>query len=95
MKTTELKLFLKKITYLVLLLVFSSCSIGKPEMQFQLIPSEESGITFSNDLTYTDDFNVYKYRNFYNGGGVAVGDVNNDSLVDLYFLRGSKWSQML
>ena len=94
MKTTELKLFLKKITYLVLLLVFSSCSIGKPEMQFQLIPSEESGITFSNDLTYTDDFNVYKYRNFYNGGGVAVGDVNNDSLVDLYFTANQKSNEL-
>ena len=44
-----------------------------------------TGIDFSNDLTYDNDFNVYKYRNFYNGGGVSIGDINNDNLLDIYF----------
>jgi hypothetical protein len=52
--------------------------------QFQLLPSDFTGISFSNDLVSTDEFNVYKYRNFYNGGGVAIGDVNNDGLQDIY-----------
>ncbi|WP_431156602.1 VCBS repeat-containing protein [Winogradskyella poriferorum] len=52
--------------------------------QFKLLSEEETGISFSNDLVSTDDFNVYKYRNFYNGGGVAIGDVNNDGLQDVY-----------
>ena len=51
---------------------------------FELMPSEFTGINFSNDLVSTDEFNVYKYRNFYNGGGVAIGDINNDGLVDIY-----------
>ncbi|NNE28935.1 MAG: VCBS repeat-containing protein, partial [Saprospiraceae bacterium] len=46
---------------------------------------EETGIDFRNDLPYTEDFNTYTYRNFYNGGGVALGDINNDGLVDIYF----------
>ncbi len=44
-----------------------------------------TGVTFSNDLAYTEQLNPYTYRNFYNGGGVGVGDFDNDGLVDLYF----------
>jgi len=52
---------------------------------FTTIPAQHSGITFQNDLTYTEAFNTYTYRNFYNGGGVGVGDVNNDGLQDVFF----------
>ena len=52
--------------------------------QFELLSSEATNINFQNQLTSTDTFNVYRYRNFYNGGGVAIGDVNNDGLQDIY-----------
>ncbi len=52
---------------------------------FTLMPGDSTGITFSNDLQHTEEFNMYTYRNFYNGGGVGVGDINNDNLPDLFF----------
>ena len=70
---------------LILLLIIFSCDKKQEELaQFQLLSSEKTGIDFANNLESTNDFNVYKYRNFYNGGGVAIGDVNNDGLQDVY-----------
>jgi len=74
----------------VLLLAFSCKDMNEEIIanvdspQFKLLSTETTGINFINDLVSTDDFNVYKYRNFYNGGGVALGDINNDGLQDIY-----------
>jgi hypothetical protein len=52
---------------------------------FQSLDPERTGVTFSNDLFPSTDLNMVNYIYYYNGGGVAVGDVNGDRLVDLYF----------
>ena len=64
-------------------LLFSSCTDEKEDSLFVL--RNDIGIDFANNLTYTEEFNPYTYRNFYNGGGVALGDINNDGLIDIYF----------
>ncbi|MBK8566477.1 MAG: VCBS repeat-containing protein [Saprospiraceae bacterium] len=52
---------------------------------FQQIPATESSVTFSNRITESDSFNVLTFEYVYNGGGVGVGDFNNDGLQDLFF----------
>jgi enediyne biosynthesis protein E4 len=47
--------------------------------------ASKSGIEFNNSLTYTERLNPYTYRNFYNGAGVAIGDLDNDGLEEVYF----------
>lgn len=77
----------KRIGFCLILCMLFAC--GGPnstavEELFELKDNEAIGIAFSNDLSYSSDFNVYKYRNFYNGGGVAIGDINNDGLADVF-----------
>ena len=52
---------------------------------FELIDASESGIDFANNVENQENFNILTYRNYYNGAGVAIGDVNNDGLNDIYF----------
>ena len=52
---------------------------------FKLLKPEDTGVDFTNSVTETEGFNILSYRNFYNGGGVAVGDINNDDSPDIFF----------
>ena len=70
---------------IILIIILSACSKQKKDKLFDLISTQKSNITFINSLEYTEQLNPYTYRNFYNGGGVAIGDFNNDSLQDIFF----------
>lgn len=61
---------------------------------FHLVPEDSSGVHFENNLSYDNSFNVYKYRNYYNGGGVAIGDIDNDGLPDLYFTANEEENKL-
>lgn len=81
--TMPMKFLIVSVTCLAVL-YFSSCKNGKEQKNlFEL--KESTGINFSNNVKDTKDFNVLTYRNFYNGGGVAIGDVDNDGLADVFF----------
>lgn len=65
------------------IILFSCSAPTKQNTLFELV--ENSGIDFNNKVEDNDTINILNYRNFYNGGGVAVGDLNNDGLVDVFF----------
>lgn len=70
---------------IIFLFVFSCDNNQAVDTLFTEINSNHSGIDFENKLAFDQQFNIYTYRNFYNGGGVALGDINNDGLIDIYF----------
>jgi hypothetical protein len=71
-------------------LLIQACSNPKEPTLFEKVEGTTSGIVFSNDLSFDKEFNIYTYRNFYNGGGVALGDLNNDGLLDVYLTANMK-----
>ncbi len=86
----------KKFTFLACIIItfFSSCKTDTKSKDhtdsnnstslFTRIDKEDSGFDFTNNIENSSDFNIFQYRNFYNGGGVAIGDINNDGLSDIY-----------
>ncbi|MDX1908377.1 MAG: VCBS repeat-containing protein [Bacteroidia bacterium] len=60
-------------------------AVEAPSDLFVSLPADQTGIQFINQVQDGEQFNVLTYRNYYNGGGVALGDVNNDGLPDIYF----------
>ncbi|RYF77908.1 MAG: RNA-binding protein [Cytophagaceae bacterium] len=69
---------------LLVFAVVNACQFGKKPM-FSLVSSDRSHLTFTNTITETDSFNVLNFEYIYNGGGVGIGDVNNDGLQDIFF----------
>lgn len=73
-------------TFVFLLLFFFSCQPEPaPGGPFELLSGSETGLNFQNTLIQSSAFNVFNYMYFYNGGGLAAGDFNNDGRIDLYF----------
>jgi len=72
---------------LFFLLIFSSCEKdhGAPTALFKSIKAKDTGVDFRNDITENETVNYFTYPYLYMGGGIAIGDVNNDGLQDLYF----------
>jgi hypothetical protein len=74
--------------WILSLLLFVSCN--RPEHLFVSLPSSKTNIDFNNKLEKKDLFNILYYLYYYNGGGVAIGDINNDGLPDIYFTANSR-----
>ena len=74
--------------------VSSTYSYGQELKLFESVPPKKSGIQFKNTITETLDYNALTHENMYNGGGVAVGDVNNDGLDDIYFVSNMKFNKL-
>ena len=78
-----------------LLIFFSGCNaLPKKNALFKVVDDKETGLHFTNHLTATASFNLFNYMYFYNGGGAAAADFNNDGKIDLFFTANQGKNKM-
>jgi enediyne biosynthesis protein E4 len=76
---------MKPQTLLITLIIFITTACQSDDKMFTSLSKSSTNINFRNILEESEELNVLNYTYFYNGGGVAVGDVNNDGLTDIFF----------
>lgn len=84
----------KYLIYLTAILSLWACKNKAEKPLFVALEAEKTGLQFSNVLNETEGLNILDYLYFYNGGGVAVGDINNDNLPDVYLVSNQKANQL-
>ena len=80
---------MKQILFAFLLLT-SCIACNKEKTLFVALDSKQTGIDFNNKITENDTLNILTTEFVYNGGGVAIGDLNGDGLQDVFFSRATK-----
>src|ERR1035437_10072025 len=93
-KKRSLETFYIKSYQIAFLLAISACTLGQNPKLFEQVPSKKSGIVFKNTITENEQHNALTYENLYNGGGVAVGDINNDGLEDIFFISNMGYNKL-
>ena len=69
----------------LLLVLLSGCQWFRRDTRFERLTGDQTGIRFANTITESDSLNAFRFDYIYNGGGVGVGDLNNDGRTDVFF----------
>lgn len=94
MQTINLSNPLRSLIVLIAFLALGCQSDNSHLAQFELLTFEDTGLNFTNNPQQTLDFNIFNYMYFFNGGGVSVGDFNNDGLQDIFFTSNMAANKM-
>jgi hypothetical protein len=82
------------LSYWILAIVILNSCAEKKETLFTSLPANKTGIDFVNRIADTDSLNILDYLYYYNGGGVAIADFNNDGLADIYFTSNQQSNKL-
>jgi len=93
---------MKRVHYIIKIAFLAICSVFQLSCDsnlyntklFKLHTPNQTGISFSNDIVETEEFNILEYLYMYNGGGVAIGDINNDGLPDIYLTANQQINRL-
>lgn len=80
----SLRFFVRILSFFFLFAALFSCGDGAGPKRFEMLDQRETGVDFVNGLIESDTMNILGFEYMYHGGGVAVGDINNDGLPDIY-----------
>ncbi len=78
----------------ILCLLPFGCIHAQDDQLFEPLSARKTGVKFKNTIKETESQNALTYENLYNGGGVAVGDINNDGLEDIYFVSNMEYNKL-
>ena len=70
--------------------LFLGCQTAPTSTLFKDLPAAETGLDFINHISNAENFNMIDYLYYYDGGGVALGDINNDGLIDIYLVSNEE-----
>src|SRR6476469_2246359 len=73
------------LVWIIICFAFACKNKAKAPVFFRTLTADSTGLNFANNLTPTNEFNMFHYMYFYNGAGVGAADFNNDGLIDLFF----------
>lgn len=86
--------FLPFTIIVVVLVLFARCAADKRDTIFQKLDRSDTGVDFINEVNESEALNILNYMYLYNGGGVALGDFDNDNLLDIFFTSNQHFDKL-
>jgi enediyne biosynthesis protein E4 len=86
--------FSNKLFQTIIFMIPAVCLNGQSLKLFEPIPSQKSGVSFKNIIEENEQHNALTHENLYNGGGIGIGDINNDGFDDIFFISNMGYNKL-